>query len=89
MAETGTATVRVRPVFTGPSVEQRFPTSVSAPPPTDDMRNESSTVRQATVDLAELIEAVVPDGRWKSLALTSLEESLMWANKAIFNEPRP
>lgn len=33
--------------------------------------------------LAGRIDANVPDSREKSLALTHLEEVLMWANKAI------
>lgn len=74
--------------FTGPTIEQRFPTSASSPAPSFAMRMESESVRTAIVDAAGEVEALVPDGRWKSLALTALEEALMWANKAIYNERR-
>lgn len=72
-----------------PSIAQRFPSSTTAPAPTLEMRIESGAVHTAIVDAAGEVEALVPDGRWKSLALTALEEALMWANKAIFNERRP
>lgn len=75
--------------YRGPSIAQRFPTSTSGPAPTFEMRVESNGVQSAIVDAAAEIEANVPEGRWKSLALTALEEALMWANKAIFNEKRP
>lgn len=73
----------------GPTIEQRFPTSMTAPAPTPAMRIDSIGVREAVVDAARAVDEAVPDGRWKSLALTALEEALMWANKGLFNEPRP
>lgn len=88
MARVGEVTVPVRPVFVGPSVDQRFPTSESAPEPTHEMREASAKVRAWIVTTAHSVEEHVPDGRWKSLALTALEEALMWANKAIYNEKR-
>lgn len=33
--------------------------------------------------ILELANAVVPEGRYRSLAYTALEESAMWMNKAI------
>lgn len=66
------------------NVEARFPTSVSGGKPTHNQIENSKELRDAAVHLAEAID-VIPDGRWKSLALTALEESLMWANKANFN----
>lgn len=41
-------------------------------------------IREAIFDVAQAINEDVEDGREKSLALTHLEESLMWAGKAIF-----
>ena len=39
------------------------------------------------------VNAEVPDGRYKSLAITALKESAMWANKGVTREsdgtPRP
>lgn len=66
------------------NVEARFPTSVSGGTPTHNQVENSKALREASIALAERID-VIPDGRWKSLALTALEESLMWANKANFN----
>lgn len=34
-------------------------------------------------DLAEFLDAVLPDGRTKSVAFTELETASMWAHKAI------
>lgn len=40
-------------------------------------------IRDKAREFAELIEAECPDSREKSLALTKLEESVMWANASI------
>ena len=45
------------------------------------------TLRDEVRLLAMTVNALVPDSREKSLALTALEESLMWANKAISTSP--
>lgn len=34
-------------------------------------------------DTASVIEEQCPDGREKSLAITKLEEALMWANESV------
>lgn len=44
---------------------------------------DSQNVRELGVKLALLIDEVIPDSREKSLAITKLEESIMWANKGI------
>lgn len=41
------------------------------------------TVRNTARDLAYLINESVPDSREKSLALTKIEEAVMWANAGI------
>lgn len=43
-------------------------------------------IRDRARDLAMLIDAWAPDGREKSLAITALEETVMWANAAIARE---
>lgn len=43
-------------------------------------------IRNRVKALDEVIETYCPKGREKSLALTKLEECLMWANKAISME---
>lgn len=40
-------------------------------------------VRSACKTAAEIIDDECPDGREKSLAITALEEAMMWANAAI------
>jgi hypothetical protein len=45
--------------------------------------------RQSYRDLANAVAETLPDSREKSLAITALEESLMWANAAIArNDPK-
>lgn len=40
-------------------------------------------IRLGVGAVARLIDANVPDGREKSLAITALEEAMMWANAGI------
>lgn len=40
-------------------------------------------IRHEGLDLAALIVATTPESREQSLALTSLEEAVFWANAAI------
>ena len=40
-------------------------------------------IGNAVKQLAYVIDNVCPDGREKSLALTRLEEAVMWANKSV------
>jgi len=49
-------------------------------------RDTLAIVEAKVVELGELIEQVAPTGRLKSLALTHLEETLTWANKAIYTQ---
>lgn len=42
-----------------------------------------SEVRSRCYWVAEFFASDLPDGREKSLAITKLEESMMWANAAI------
>ena len=46
-------------------------------------------VRNQCKDLAQVLNQHVPDSREKSLAITKLEEVLLWANAAIARNPRP
>jgi hypothetical protein len=52
--------------------------------PTEEQLTIQSAVRVMIVSTAERINTHVADSREKSLALTHLEEALMWAGKAIF-----
>lgn len=42
-----------------------------------------SAIRQASKELAHLINDSAPDSREKSLALSKLEEAAMWANAGV------
>jgi hypothetical protein len=40
-------------------------------------------IREQALDLAETIASLTPESREQSLAITKLEEVVMWANAAI------
>jgi len=39
-------------------------------------------------ELVEYINSICPDGREKSVAITKIEEAIMWANASIAREDR-
>lgn len=51
--------------------------------PTEEQKVLMQGFRDKFEKLAEEIKEALDDGRGKSLALTKLEESAMWLNKAI------
>lgn len=52
-------------------------------PPKDGQPERYQRIRDATGTLARLLDAECPDSREKSLAVTHLEDAVMWANAAI------
>lgn len=66
-----------------PELASRFITAATADAATPDqvaiVRQNAGAITAAAEQVAQL-----PDGRYKSLALTALEEALMWSNKAVF-----
>lgn len=52
-------------------------------PPKAGQPDKYTLIRANARSLAEEINALAPDSREKSLAITSLEEAVMWANAAI------
>ena len=51
--------------------------------PGDDARPRFMRLRREFLRLALMIDALAPDSREKSLAISELEASMMWANAAI------
>lgn len=72
-----------------PSIEDRFPTSVSSGPPTQEQRAASAGLRDLVVTAASYLDAL-PNTRPrdKAIAMTAFEDALMRGNRAIFNPPK-
>lgn len=51
--------------------------------PTPEMQNKFPVIRGAARELAHIINELVPEGREKALAMTKLQEAVMWANAGI------
>lgn len=45
--------------------------------------SQHENIRAETRELAKFYDATLPEGREKALAITQLEQALMWANAAI------
>jgi hypothetical protein len=56
-----------------------------SPSPAGALRHASLSA--AFVELAELVEKVVPDGREKALAFTALEQAKFWASAGVARDP--
>ena len=65
--------------MTTPDLEKRF----TYHPPKGEQPALYEKIRFNGRNLAEMIDEECPDSREKSLALTKLEEAVMWANAAI------
>lgn len=52
-------------------------------PPKDDQQIRYEMIRDRALNFAEFIDEKCPDSREKSLALTHLENAVMWANASI------
>lgn len=51
--------------------------------PTPETLPKHKEVNDLTLDLAIHLDSILPEGREKACALTSLQEARMWANAAI------
>ena len=51
--------------------------------PKGDQPERYVALREKGKALAELVESVCPDSREKSLAITSIQQAIMWANASI------
>ncbi|MGN0095029.1 MAG: hypothetical protein ACI38U_03095 [Corynebacterium sp.] len=63
-----------------PDLDNRF---AFHPATTQEKRDEHTSMRQACHRAAQTINEKAPESREKSLAITKLEEAMMWANAAI------
>jgi hypothetical protein len=61
-------------------IENRF---AYHPPTTEQRKSDHETVREMCKSLAHSLNALLPEGREKSLAVTHLEDAMMWANAAL------
>lgn len=52
-------------------------------PPVGDQAEMYVQIRNKSKELAELINKLAPESREKSLAMTKIEEAVMWANASI------
>jgi hypothetical protein len=55
--------------------------------PTGNKADKHEAVREAIHDAATMVVGLTPYSREQSLALTALEEAMMWANAAIARNP--
>lgn len=53
------------------------------PPQTAERISAHEQVREVTAECAKRLVDLCPEGRELSLALTAMEEAMMWANAAI------
>ena len=60
-------------------LENRFTYHV----PKEGQPEKYTNIRKIGLNLAQLIDGTVPDSREKSLAITKVEEAVMWANAGI------
>ena len=57
--------------------------------PSDEGLNRINDLREAFSDVKKMIESHCPSSRERSVALTELETTAMWAIKAVvFNDPK-
>lgn len=63
-----------------PDLERRF---AHHPPRSDEVIHRHEMIRAEIKHTAYRVRQMVPQGREQSLALTKLEEAMMWANAGI------
>jgi len=66
--------------------EQRILHAFTYHPPTENQVLRFQTLREDAADFARVLDMVCPEGREKTLAMTKLEEVVMWANAAVARE---
>lgn len=66
---------------------ERFKLAQDGPRPTEEQLANQREIRARIEDTADAIAMRTAPGREQSLALTKLEEALMWAGRAVFAQP--
>ena len=64
-------------------MKQQIENNFSYHRPKQGQQEMYTALREKCKELAYLIEELAPNSREKSLAITKLEESVMWANASI------
>lgn len=67
-----------------PELEHRFQFH---PANTEQRKRDHNSVRGACLMLAQQLDALLPAGREKALALTNLEQVMFWSNAAVARQP--
>lgn len=65
------------------SMEAQIGKSFTYHPPKDDQAERYEIIRNKALSFADYIDNFCPPSREKSLAITCLEEAVMWANASI------
>ena len=65
------------------SVAQRIENNFKYHAPTPSQIPKYEEIRAQGKELAQLVNELCPDSREKSLAMTKIEEAVMWANAAV------
>lgn len=66
-----------------PEMNERIENNFKYHAPKSDQSTRYERLRKKAKELAYLIDGLCPDSREKSLAMTKLEEAVMWANASI------
>ena len=66
-----------------PYVNQQFETNFKYHSPKEGQPEKYTMIREKAKELAYLIDGNCPNSREKSLAITKIEEAMMWANASI------
>lgn len=65
------------------SINQQFENNFMYHSPKEGQPQKYEAVREKMKELAYLIDDLCPKSREKSLAITKIEEAMMWANASI------
>lgn len=52
-------------------------------PVSADTQSKINEIKYKAIALVEAFDLLIPDSREKALAITKIEESIMWANKGL------